>query len=174
MMCCLSSPLAWLLHRCGLASGPLLLSLSFNSPSPHEASQIQPAPKMSLFPDPSCTFPALYLVSPGVRGCSALLTPCEHQQGLPDLLMHQGMQRGASSTGTSCLLSKAKPGSPATWSPTADGKCCSPECLSLLWSCASPICRILGLWLTCLHLLPAGDAADGQYRHGVWRRWAVW
>lgn len=105
---------------------------------------------------------------------AALLTPCEHQQGLPDLLMHQGMQRGASSTGTSCLLSKAKPGSPATWSPTADGKCCSPECLSLLWSCASPICRILGLWLTCLHLLPAGDAADGQYRHGVWRRWAVW
>lgn len=44
-------------------------------PSPRGASQIQPAQKNGPISDPSCTFPALDLVSPGVRGLSVLLIP---------------------------------------------------------------------------------------------------
>lgn len=121
--------------------------------------------KMALFPDHSCTFPALYLVSPGVRGFARSLVTHKCQQGLPDLLMPQRMWREASSTRASCLLSKQSLGLLLHGPPLVMG--CSPECSSLLWSCASPICLITGLWLTCLHLLPADSSADGWYRRGL-------
>lgn len=107
---------------CGLASGPLLLSLSFNSPSSICTWSIPNLTKLTnpaLFSAPSCLLSGSYCVSPGVRGLSqwsahlpGQLVPPKSQQGLPRSLMPQGMQRGASSTGTCCLLPKAKPGSP--------------------------------------------------------------
>lgn len=124
-----SSPV-WL----GKWSSPLQSPIQQPITHPHmEQPKSNQLKKMTLFSDLSCTFPALYLASPGLSGFAHSLVTHEHQQGLPDLVMHQGMQREASCTGASCLLSKAKPGSPATWSPTVGDKGCSAECSSLLW-----------------------------------------
>lgn len=120
--CCLLPPLLGPLYLCDLTSGPLFLSLSFNSPLRHlcmEHPKSDQLTNLALFPVPSCLVPSSYWMSPGVSGlsqCSAhtpgQLVAHKCQQRLPGSLIHWEMQRGASSTGTRCLLPEAKPGSP--------------------------------------------------------------
>lgn len=114
----------------------LLLSFSFDSHLPICTWGI-PKPASSqtwpCFQPPPAHCLGSYWMSPGVRGpsqcCAHLpgqLVPHKCQQGLPSLLMHQGVLRGASSTGVHCLLPKAKPESlclHAMWSPAFDDEC---------------------------------------------------
>lgn len=71
--CCLLPPLLGPLYLCDLTSGPLFLSLSFNSPLRHlcmEHPKSDQLTNLALFPVPSCLVPSSYWMSPGVSGLS--------------------------------------------------------------------------------------------------------
>lgn len=162
--CCLLPPLPGLLCLGGLASGPLLLGLSFNSPLPISARSV---PNLTNLHTWTCSQPpaAHSTAHPGVSlgsaACLGALLPCDCQQGPSGSLTHQGTQGAASSTETCCCLPQAEPGSPLLLphgpppSKTSAHPGVHHYCCHVLHR---PCSRS-----ACLNLLPAG----GAHRHRV-------
>lgn len=162
--CCLLPPPPGLLCLGGLASGPLLLGLSFNSPLPISARSI---PNLTNLHTWTCSQPpaAHSTAHPGVSlgsaACLGALLPCDCHQGPSGSLTHQGTQGAAPSTETRCCLPQAEPGSPLLLphgpppSKTSAHPGVHHYCCHVLHR---PCSRS-----TCLNLLPAG----GAHRHRV-------
>lgn len=117
---------------------------------------------MALFPDPSCTFSALYLVSAGVRGFAHSLVTHKCQQGLPDLLMPQGMQREASYTGTAAWSQRQSLG----LLPCGPLLQISAAHLDVHHCCCHVLHPSASFWV-CGSPASTSNSADGWYKRGL-------
>lgn len=161
MACCLSSPLAWLLHLCGLASGPLLFSLSFNSSLPIPTWSIPNPTSSKKWPcfqtPPAHSLPCTWCL----LGSGALLTPWSLTSASRDCLTctkecrekHPALGPAACSQKQSLGLLPRGP--PLLMTRAAH--------LNVHHYCGHVLhpCLILGLCLTCFHFLQTALQVEG-------------